>query len=82
MKLYDCKAVEKLLNDNDWEHEQLNEGCLLMGDFVFSQKGYKTMVVYETPLNESSSAYIVKRFDLTKKRSKKSFENLIQKLIN
>lgn len=82
-KLYSIEALENTIHkfhDQGWDITQLNEGTLLAGDYLFEKEGYKSVIFMEKYLNEWSSAYIVKRFDTTKKRSHDQLHKLIYKL--
>lgn len=81
-KLYSLEALETLIHESKWKVTKLNDGCLLAGDYLLERDGYKSMVVFETYLNEWSSAYKVKRFDTNKSISCIKLNNLIRKLSN
>lgn len=81
--LYTLEAAENYLREQAAAGAtvtQLNEGVLLAGDYLVERDGYKTAVLIETPLNEWSSGYRVKRFDYTSDRSRRALDNLVEKL--
>lgn len=73
-KLYDCSAVEKLMNqyiEAGGEITEVEPGSLGYGFMIFHGEGLKTVIIKEVYINCWSSGHTIRMYNKTPKKYEK-----------